>query len=324
MATAKTQRSTVVGVFQDRHHAQQAVSELRRAGFHDEQIGVAGRDYEATDKAAEISDKGTKAAAGAATGLAAGAGLGALWGMGIIAGLLPAIGPAIAGGTLAAILSSAAAGAAAASLVGALIGLGIPEEEAKFYDTEFQSGRTIVTVRADGRYDEALNILRKHQGYDYSLIGQRHAQATGSQTSGEASTAGTASTTSGAGQTIQAREEQLHVRKEPVEAGEVRVRKEVKTEHKTIDVPVTKEEVVIERRPVSGKSASSSTIKEGEEIRVPVKEEQVSVEKEAVVKEEVHVGKRKVQDTEKVSGTVRKEEIKVEKEGDVDVREKKR
>jgi uncharacterized protein (TIGR02271 family) len=224
--------------------------------------------------------------------------------------------------------SSAAAGAAAASLVGALIGLGIPEEEAKFYDTEFQSGRTIVTVRADGRYDEALHILRKHQGYDYSVAGSQQAHATSSRTSEGAAchtgTAGTASTTSATGQTIQAREEQLHVRKEPVETGEVRVRKEVKTEHKTIDVPVTKEEVVIERHPVSGKSVSSSSIKEGEEIRVPVKEEQVSVEKETVVKEEVHVGKRQVNDTEKVSGTVRKEEIKVEKEGDVDVREKKR
>ena len=48
----------------------------------------------------------------------------------------------------------------------------------------------------------------------------------------------------------------------------------------------------------------------------------MKVDKEAVVKEEVTVGKRKTQDTEKVSGTVRKEHVKVEREGDVDVNER--
>jgi uncharacterized protein (TIGR02271 family) len=99
----------------------------------------------------------------------------------------------------------------------------------------------------------------------------------------------------------------------------VHVRKEVTTEHKNLEVPVTREEVVIERRPAAGR-ASSSDIRAGEEVRIPVKEEQVHVEKTPVVKEEVTVGKRTVQDTEKVSGTVRKEELRVEEEGDVKVR----
>jgi uncharacterized protein (TIGR02271 family) len=112
----------------------------------------------------------------------------------------------------------------------------------------------------------------------------------------------------------------LKVHKQPVQAGEVTVRKEVHTEHKTVEVPVEKEEVVIERRPVAGGKVSSTDIKAGEQIRVPVKEEQVHVEKQPVVKEEVTVGKRTVQDTKRISGTVRKEEVKVEKKGDVDVR----
>jgi len=102
------------------------------------------------------------------TGVAAGAGVGALWGMGILAGILPAIGPAIAGGTLAALLSSAAAGAAAAGVTGALIGMGIPKEEAEFYESELKSGRTIVTVNADGRRNEAQAILQRFGGYDIS------------------------------------------------------------------------------------------------------------------------------------------------------------
>jgi uncharacterized protein (TIGR02271 family) len=52
-----------------------------------------------------------------------------------------------------------------------------------------------------------------------------------------------------------------------------------------------------------------------------VREEQVRVEKTPVVKEEVTIGKRKVQETEHVSDTVRKEKIEVERQGDVEVRE---
>ena len=121
------------------------------------------------------------------------------------------------------------------------------------------------------------------------------------------------------GDTIQVKEERLHAEKQPVEAGEVRVRKDVRTETKHLDVPVQREEVVIERTPVHGRAATEA-IREGEEVRIPVREEKVDVRKEAVVTEEVKVGKRAVQDTEHVTGQVRKEEVKVEKKGDVDVR----
>src|SRR5438128_1792077 len=72
-----TNRSTVVGVFTDAAQARQCVSDLRKAGFSESQIGVAGRDDEAA--ASVAGDKGSKMAAGAATGVAAGAGVGALW-----------------------------------------------------------------------------------------------------------------------------------------------------------------------------------------------------------------------------------------------------
>jgi uncharacterized protein (TIGR02271 family) len=121
---------------------------------------------------------------------------------------------------------------------------------------------------------------------------------------------------------VQLREEELHAHKQPVQAGEVRVRKDVVSEHKAMEVPVKREEVVVERHPVAGHPPASGDIRPGQEIRVPVTEEQVRVEKTPVVKEEVTVGKRQMQDTEAVSGTVRKEEVRVEKEGDVNVRGK--
>jgi len=110
--------------------------------------------------------------------------------------------------------------------------------------------------------------------------------------------------------TMQLREERLVADKERVDVGDVKVRKEIVTEHQTIDVPVEREEVVIERRAVRGKAAG--TIDAAEEIRIPVKEERVNVRKETVVNEEVSVGRRKVRETKKVAGTVRKEKLKVE------------
>src|SRR5512135_3441934 len=113
------------------------------------------------------------------------------------------------------------------------------------------------------------------------------------------------------GARLQLREEELQAHKQLVETGEVRVRKEVVTEHRTIEVPVQREEVVIERQAPTGEPV--------EEIRIPVRAEQVTVEKRPVVKEEVTVGKRVVQDIEQVGGEVRKEVVRVEREGDVDI-----
>jgi hypothetical protein len=97
-------------------------------------------------------------------GAAAGAGIGALWALGISAGFLPFIGPVISGGLLAAVLASAAGGAATAGLVGALVGLGIPEEDANFYESELKAGRTIVTVRAPDHSAEIHDIIHRNNG----------------------------------------------------------------------------------------------------------------------------------------------------------------
>ena len=120
-------------------------------------------------------------------------------------------------------------------------------------------------------------------------------------------------------QTVELREEELRARKELVEAGEVEIRKDVVTEQRTMEVPIIREEVEIERRPADRRPADRP-IGEGETIRVPVREEEVTVEKRPVVREEIEIGKRQVQDTEQVSGTVQREEARIEREGDVDVR----
>lgn len=107
--------------------------------------------------------------------------------------------------------------------------------------------------------------------------------------------------------------EVLRVHKERINRGEVRVRKDVVTENQTIEVPITREELVLERVAVSGDTpAPSANIGRGQEIRVPLSEEKVRLEKEPVLREEVSVGKREVQDVARVSGDVRREELRVD------------
>jgi uncharacterized protein (TIGR02271 family) len=122
---------------------------------------------------------------------------------------------------------------------------------------------------------------------------------------------------------MELREEQLQARKTSVETGSVHLGKDIVEEQRTVDVPVTREEVYVERHPV-GRRPTDEPIREGETetIRVPVTEERVEVEKQPVVYEEVGIGKRVTQETQQVSDTVRREELRTDKEGDVEVREK--
>lgn len=152
------ERITAVEIFADRTHAEYAVAELRRHGFEEEQIG-----FLTSDAASAIElppHAGTKAEEGAATGAAAGAGVGGLVGAALATAVLPGVGVVVAGGLLAGLLGGAVTGLATGGIVGALVGLSIPEHEARHYERAFHSGRTLVTVRADGRYEEATAILR--------------------------------------------------------------------------------------------------------------------------------------------------------------------
>jgi uncharacterized protein (TIGR02271 family) len=116
------------------------------------------------------------------------------------------------------------------------------------------------------------------------------------------------------------REEELHVEKRTVQSGEVHVSKDVVTEREEIDVPRRHEEVEIDYRPSATHPPAEGQIGEDEEIRVPLYEEQVNVEKETVVTGEVDISKHEVEETEHYSDDLRKERLRVEREGDVDIK----
>src|SRR5262245_4406806 len=159
-----TMHSTTVGVFPNREAAEQAIADLKRSGYRDDQIGLVVRD--ASGKTVKTDAAGrTNAGEGAAIGAAAGAGAMALGSLAVSFGVIPVIGPVLAVGPLAAALISAAGGAAAGGIAGALIGLGIPEEDAKYYEGEVQAGRYLVTVEC-GQGDDARDLLSRHGGYN--------------------------------------------------------------------------------------------------------------------------------------------------------------
>ena len=116
-------------------------------------------------------------------------------------------------------------------------------------------------------------------------------------------------------------EEELAVGKKNVEAGSVDVRKRVETEHVKEQVPVTREEVTVERRPINaadaGKHSDGRAQISEDEIRVPLMAEQVVVEKKAVPKEEVVIKKHATRDEQTVEADLKKERIEVDKHGDV-------
>ncbi len=187
-----------------------------------------------------------------------------------------------------------------------LAGLSVPEQNSRYFGHRFTNDAegAVVTVSTADRQDEAAAILQQYDGdlgenadtYDYS-------------TSAEQSQSGERLTES---QNIRLYGEVLRVHKDRVNRGEARVRKEVRTENQTIEVPVTREELVIERNPVSGEQAASDATFKDQEIRIPLSEETASVDKQPVVREDVRVGKREVTNVQSVDEQVRREELNVE------------
>jgi uncharacterized protein (TIGR02271 family) len=118
--------------------------------------------------------------------------------------------------------------------------------------------------------------------------------------------------------------EELRIGKRQVSAGEVEVKKHVETRRVNEPVSLRREEVDVQRRPVTG-SAASHDVQIGErEIRVPVTEEEAVVEKRPVVKEEVIVSRKPVEQQETVEAEVREERVDVERHGDISGRERDR
>ena len=110
----------------------------------------------------------------------------------------------------------------------------------------------------------------------------------------------------------------MTVDKQRVETGRARLRKYIVTEQQTVTVPVSHEEVRLEREPITdaniGNATSGPDLSE-EEHEVTLSAERVVVNKETVPVERVRLDKETVTENQQVSEELRKEEIEVDGDG---------
>ena len=156
----ETTGRTVVGLFRNRSQAEAAIRDLRTAGFDQDRIGVAVQEH--VEQCDLLEDEGIELPEGAARGAVSGGLAGGL--VGLLGSLLiPGVGPVVAGGVLVSMLAGAGIGAATGGLLGVLIALGVPQEDARHFESGFKSGGALVTVDAGPRTPEALAILGRHE-----------------------------------------------------------------------------------------------------------------------------------------------------------------
>lgn len=178
------------------------------------------------------------------------------------------------------------------------------EDEHKWYsEREGTSGNVLVTVQCDtDSCDRARMIMLRHGASDYNT------RAMGTEDRQRA---------------ITLLEDRLKVRRERSQTGEVRINKEVRETVQSIDVPVQREEVQIRSRevdrPVS--EGDRQAFGRGETIRIPLYEEEVTVEREPHVYREIEVGKETTTETRREQHTVRREVPNIEREGHTNVRD---
>lgn len=158
-----TSATVVVGVFDDRNAAEAALDELHQAGFAREDLGFALRGSDVARGGMITDAVGAKDSSGAIEGATTGAIAGGIIGA-IAALIIPGVGPVMAAGALATALGFAGAGAAVGGILGAMTGLGVSQEEALYYEEQFNAGKAIVTVRAGDFVEKAVFIIRKHGG----------------------------------------------------------------------------------------------------------------------------------------------------------------
>lgn len=169
-----SKNTSVFGMVNDKASLEVAVDALKRAGFSSNDISALMPDDHGTKDFAH--EKHTKAPEGAVSGGTAGVilggALGWLVGLGMLA--IPGVGPFIAAGPIMAMLAGAGVVGAVGGISGALIGMGLPEFEAKRYETKLHHGRVLLSVHSDSSEEvsRAKEILQRIGAEDISTAGE--------------------------------------------------------------------------------------------------------------------------------------------------------
>lgn len=195
-----------------------------------------------------------------------------------------------------------------------------PEEEElyRYYELNYEDGRTAGTDRdrnaaAAGTAGVAGTAAAGHDRRDGDVADRDAVAADRDRAAVDQDRAAVA----GEDASVVRHEERLNVGTQEREAGHARLRKYVVTDHETVDVPVEREEVTVERTPLNGTEGRVDNGRIGEEeVDVTLHEERPVVEKEAVAVEEVGLNKQTVRETQRVEADVQKEQVDVETDAD--------
>lgn len=161
---------TVIGVFRTNEDATDAINDLKNSGFNPKDISIFMKDRRAGKHIAH--DTGTEVAEDVTGGAVSGAVIGGLAGL-VAAFFIPGLGAFFIGGPLAATLgltgaaattaSGMATGALAGGIIGALSNMGVPEEDARVYESHINNGGIFVAVPASD--DEVKDVMGVFDDY---------------------------------------------------------------------------------------------------------------------------------------------------------------
>ncbi|MBP2635874.1 MAG: hypothetical protein H6Q72_1781 [Firmicutes bacterium] len=153
---------SVIGVFNSRDNAEQAVNALRSQGFTTEEINIVSKNKKQQGQGEEYFEDDITD--GALTGGTLGGIGGLLLGAGALA--IPGVGPVIAAGPIAAALSGAVAG----GIAGGLIDWGIPAEAGRRYEQQVAQGGILAIIRSDAaKSNQAAQVLRQNGAKDVEV-----------------------------------------------------------------------------------------------------------------------------------------------------------
>jgi uncharacterized protein (TIGR02271 family) len=193
----------------------------------------------------------------------------------------------------------------------------VPLAASRFDGEELVVDATKAQVSGAPKVDDGDHLSEQDEAEIYRYYGISDSQATGYGVAGGEATGAVGQDTSGPNtdDAMTRSEERLVAGTEDVEAGRARLRKYVVTETQRVDVPVSHEEVRLEREPITDANRDAAysggdITEEEHEITLRAERPVVSTETEPV--ERVRLGTETVTGTETVSGEVRKEQVELD------------
>jgi uncharacterized protein (TIGR02271 family) len=168
----------------------------------------------------------------------------------------------------------------------------IPKDQAESYDGDVLKFKFSEQELSKYQDEQSSTIMNAESNFDiiYENIQQQEEEEETNQ------------------QHVPLTQEKLNVSKVSQE-NQTTVTKKPITETKTVEVPVTREEISIERRPPSGQTEAQSPIQSQEKIKIPLKREEVEVTKKPYVKEEIVITRKPVSETRQISEDIITEQI---------------